>query len=1035
VYLGWQFSVRQPDPGPPPRRPAPPAGGELDPRGAAAQRREEDRLSRPARLTGMGAAAAVVVFAALGATGLVNWWLGGFGLLVALIVVARCSVAVRHGRRDLRGKIEAERQRLATIRDVQHRRLAARQERHAAQYRAWQDRRTAFERQPQWYAVSLPSAIDRIDVAGGTLAGWSALLTMLAGPRLSAGGEVTVLDLTEGAVAADLLAVAGQAGIEPLVWVMPSDLPRLDLGAGLDREAFVDVLVAAAAASGDPGSASDPAQDAAILDRVLAVLGDGAGIAAVNAALRALGQVGDPRDDLRAGLLTAAQLQQLTALFGRGASDRIVIGRAWALESRLRKLDQLGVAAVRLPPSRLRVAWLSRRSGVVAGQVLGTYMTVALAHMLRQAPPVAGADRWARTVCVLGAERLAADVIDQISTSCELSGTGLILAFRHLSEPVRERLGRGNAAVAFMRLGNAQDAKAASEQIGAEHRFVLSQLTDTIGTSITDTSGDSYTSTIGTADSVSDSVSVSETAGRSRGRGRSQAGGAGPFGDFTGSVSRDTSTSTGTSDSTSITAGINTGTSWGLSTSQAVGANAALARTSQRSREFLVEPHELQQLPASAVIVSYAGPEGRQVVLADANPGIFALRSATLLSPAEADALAARGAPIPPAAAVSPVPSHRTPPGPGARAPSAHPPSGPAPSAAADSPVPPRCTPPGAVPTGSVPSGGSSSGPPSAGAAPSGSPAPSARGGASGPRTHRPAASGHNESFPLPGPPPAGAAPPGSSVSSARAGASGPHPQPAAAPRDGVPPPGPGARRPAWLRVAPGDAGSAGAAGLPGHAPAAPPPAGPRSAAPQWPEHSPHPAGHQDTDTGRPMGAGPHDMDAGWPEDAGTQDMGTAWPRDARPQDLGTAWSADAGAWGGGDAGSQEGTGWLEGAGPGASAASGPGWRGSGSWEAGPDTGGWGRGDPEQDGESGVRWEAGPYQGSGWPGGVAGVGGEREAVDEVSPDEVAADEVDQAELEQLEPDSAWPPAGGARVEPADPLAPNLGPPPDRLDWR
>jgi hypothetical protein len=61
-----------------------------------------------------------------------------------------------------------------------------------------------------------------------------------------------------------------------------------------------------------------------------------------------------------------------------------------------------------------------------------------------------------------------------------------------------------------------------------------------------------------------------------------------------------------------------------------VGANRALAQASQRSREFLVEQHELQQLLPSAVIVSYASPAGRRVVLADANPGILGLRTATL---------------------------------------------------------------------------------------------------------------------------------------------------------------------------------------------------------------------------------------------------------------------------------------------------------------------------------------------------------------------------------------------------------------------
>jgi hypothetical protein len=57
-----------------------------------------------------------------------------------------------------------------------------------------------------------------------------------------------------------------------------------------------------------------------------------------------------------------------------------------------------------------------------------------------------------------------------------------------------------------------------------------------------------------------------------------------------------------------------------------------------------VEPNELQQLPPSAVIVTYAAPEGRRVVLADANPGIIGLRTSTLLSLEEAQDAAAWGA-------------------------------------------------------------------------------------------------------------------------------------------------------------------------------------------------------------------------------------------------------------------------------------------------------------------------------------------------------------------------------------------------------
>jgi hypothetical protein len=372
--------------------------------------------------------------------------------------------------------------------------------------------------------------------------------------------------------------------------------------------------------------------DSAILERVLDVLADQPSMAQVTAALRALAQVGDPRQDVQAGLLTSAQLERLTALFGRGAAGRVV-ERALAMESSLRRLDQLGSAPAELRPSRLRVAWLDRRAGVAGNRVRAAYLAVALTHLLRQQRV---GRPWQHTVCVLGADKLQPDTLDRLTDACEMSGTGLVLCYRTIPGHVRERLGRGNAAIAFMRLGNAQDAKVASEQIGTEHRLVISQLTDTVGTSVTDTAGDSYTSTVGTADSVADSVSVSATAGRSAGRGRSRQDLFAPFGHVSGSASSDSSHSRAVSDSRSITAGISSGTSWGLSTSRAAAMSSSAARTTQRSREFLVEQHELQQLPPSAVIVSYASPQGRQVVLADANPGIMTLRTATLLSLAEA---------------------------------------------------------------------------------------------------------------------------------------------------------------------------------------------------------------------------------------------------------------------------------------------------------------------------------------------------------------------------------------------------------------
>jgi hypothetical protein len=150
---------------------------------------------------------------------------------------------------------------------------------------------------------------------------------------------------------------------------------------------------------------------------------------------------------------------------------------------------------------------------------------------------------------------------------------------------------------------------------------------------------------------VSLSRSRSQSSGRSRGHARARPGGA-PLAPRSGSDSTEASESRSTSDTDSLTDGINTSTSWGVTTSRAIGLNESLGRTVQRSREFLVEPEELQRLPPSAVIVSYASGLRRHVVLADANPAIATLSTVTWRSLDEvrlATETARPGAPAAPA--------------------------------------------------------------------------------------------------------------------------------------------------------------------------------------------------------------------------------------------------------------------------------------------------------------------------------------------------------------------------------------------------
>jgi hypothetical protein len=644
LCLGWQYATPHPDPGPPPRRPVPPEAERLNPDWAAAQRREEKLLNRPLRVAFGLAMAVAVVAVVLGVTGWLNALVAGLAVICGVLVAAISGCAVWQGERALRSRMADERSRIERIRAAQQSQLFAWQAEHARRVREWESLRIAFDHQKRWYAVCPPGGIHRVDVAGGTLSGWAAMLTTVAAPRLAAGAEVTVLDLSEGSVALDLIAFARTRGIDPLVWVLPEDLPRLDLGTGLGTGAMADVLSQVVSVTEEQASTRDLAFDNAILERVIEVLGGTATVGGVTAALRALAQVGDPRDDVAAGLITPGQVDTLTAMFGRGATDRVVVERAWVLESQLRKLAAAGTALVPLPRSPLRVVAVGKRAGALDSKVLGTYLAVTLTHELRGAQPV---PPWQHTLFVLGADRLRGDALDRLADACEGTGAGLVLAYRAIPPPVRQRLGRGNAAVAFMRLGNAEDAKAASEQLGTEHRFVLSQLTETIGLSVTDTTSSAYTSTAGSVSSVAGSWSTSE--GSTHGTGSGWTGQGGVPGPWPASSSRNVhaSESRSSGESGSVSTGISESTAWGATTSTATGDSESLAFALQRSREFLVEQHQLQQLPASAMIITYAGPAGRQVVMADANPGIGGLGAATTMTLEEFRALPAAVAPVP----------------------------------------------------------------------------------------------------------------------------------------------------------------------------------------------------------------------------------------------------------------------------------------------------------------------------------------------------------------------------------------------------
>lgn len=589
VYVGWRYAQVHPDPGPPPERPDPPEPGPAPP---PERRPGEHMAALPLRIVFGGALCGVLLFLLCGLTGVIPWAFAGVGLLACAVIIAITGGFLWRDEMAVRERIAQERDAAERRRAEAERKRAAAEKAYAKAKADWERRRAAYESQREWYPVAVPPGVDRVDVVGGTLAGWSAAVTTMGAARLAVGARLTVIDLSEGAVAHDLLRLAADRGDDPLVWVLPADLPRLDLTRGLSPEALADVLSLVVSAGEEEVGTRDLSFDNSILERLIEVLGTDTTIPQITAALRVLAQVGDPRDDLRRGLLTDDQVERIATLFGRDATDRIVVRRAWALEAQLRKLEKLATEPVRLPPSRLHVVSMDRRAGVLTNRILGTYVTTALTHRIRESPP---GGRWDHTLFLCGSEKLRGDVLDRLIDACEATGTGLVLMYRSIPDHVRERLGRrGHAAVGFMRLGNPEDARVAAEHIGADQPLLVAEITDTAGETLFDVATETYASTVAYA--------------RPRGDGLTD-----PVWSPLPAPAADDSV---------LVEGISSATAWGRTVED------RRRNTKQRFRELLVEPPQLQELPPTAMVFTHSGATGRRTLLVDANPGIITLPTA-----------------------------------------------------------------------------------------------------------------------------------------------------------------------------------------------------------------------------------------------------------------------------------------------------------------------------------------------------------------------------------------------------------------------
>lgn len=438
-----------------------------------------------------------------------------------------------------------------------------------------------------WFPLCPNGRPARVDVFGGTPAGWASLLVTAGSSFLGSGKSVLVLDLSEERVSTDLatLATTGGAAVEEIE--LPDDLASVDLIGDLDREAVTELLTSAinSVSTDQRGSRDVRAFDGDIISTVVSSLDAPYSFDKVASALRTL--MGQYRDAGPLGDEERARLLEEVDFVGgtERAQDRLRMLRI--LMDLVRETGSSPDAKPLGTPAGngLRVVATGGRNERKKSFV-DALVTQSLRYRLN--PSHEGGNE--RVVVVVGADELGTETLERVAKRAARAHVRLVYLFEHLREEARTIVGAGASSTIFMQLGNDQEADAAANYIGRSHSFTLSQVSVSAGRTLTE--GRSVTH--GRQDTISESFS-----GR-------------PLLFFKNWYRDPTKTF---------------GESWATSSSQSESFSEATSEqeseTAARVYEFTVEPTELQSLPQTAFFFIESSRDGRSVRLGDCNPGIL----------------------------------------------------------------------------------------------------------------------------------------------------------------------------------------------------------------------------------------------------------------------------------------------------------------------------------------------------------------------------------------------------------------------------
>ncbi|MER7459322.1 hypothetical protein [Micromonospora sp. NPDC126480] len=443
----------------------------------------------------------------------------------------------------------------------------------------------------EWGAALLPPTARRVDVVGGSVWGWEALLTVMGASMLRTRGAMTLVDFSGEAVCHELVWLARAVPVDVTAVRLPEQLGETTLLSRTDGRGLVDCLVEAMHGDAPAGRRADRAQDDRILSTVCRALGEDVTIHRIAAAIGVL--LDEPGEFPE---LSAAEREHIAESLFSDEFRRQAHPNLRRIESHLYPLRELLAASeaedVRHDLGRPGLTCLVYQNAAynVREELLKELVFQGLIQRLASSEPFVG------PLVVAGADDLSHRHIERLTDLCVRRGVRLVLMFRHLRDSAVRAV--GSDVVAFMRLDNHEEAARAADFIGRQHSLVLSQLTRTLGGSQTHSQGTG----IGFSD---------QTSG----------------GGWIGHVS--------------------TGRSWTHTRTVADSLNWNESQSEQRVYEYVVEPRTLQDLPDYALIEVTQGTGGLSVRSVECNPDIVSLPRVTtgplpdlpLPDPAEAAAV------------------------------------------------------------------------------------------------------------------------------------------------------------------------------------------------------------------------------------------------------------------------------------------------------------------------------------------------------------------------------------------------------------